>query len=294
MPRSSSPPPPFIARAVQKARRFYLDLNPDLRKDLCVICGGWELCAPHYHLRREGFPYLLIEFVAGGKGQLKFGDTSYALGRGSVFSYGPGDAHTLKTDPSDHLSKYFVGFAGRKALALMKSHAFSPGTCRTAVEPAEVQAAFERILAEGARSTNNTAQITALQLRVLILKLSSTSESCDPHYHSYQSFVRCRTFLDKHFFKVSTARAAAAACHISPAYASRLFACFGRESFYGYLMKKRMAWAAELLDSGQLLVREAAERLEMDAFHFSRVFKRVHGIAPSNFLRRAGNCSREL
>ncbi len=284
----------FIARAVQKARRFYLDLNPDPRKDLSVVCGGWESCAPHYELRREGFPYLLIEFVAGGRGQLQLGRQPYALERGSVFAYGPGYAHTLKTDPTDRLAKYFVGFAGRKARALMRTHALSPGTCRMAAEPDEVQSAFERVLAEGAHAAHHTAEITALQLRVLIFKMSSAGGPVDQHYHAHQSFVRCRAYLDKHFLTTPTAQAAAKACHVSPAYASRLFASFGHGSFYNYLLRRKMIWAAELLDSGQFLVREVAERLGMDAFHFSRVFKRVHGIAPVGFLRRVEECSREL
>ena len=292
---SRSPsPPPFISREVRKARRFYLDLNPDKGQPLCVMCGGWELCEPHYHIRREGFPSLLVEFVAAGRGRLQLGGRTHALGRGSLFAYGPDDPHVLETDPTDCLSKYFVAFVGRKALALLKTHALTPGTCRMAAEPDEVQAAFEQVLAEGARSTRSAARITVLQLQVLFLKMMAVDEPLQHQHQSYQTFVRCRTFLNQHFLTVFTAAEAASACHVDPAYASRLFARYGHGSFYGYLLRRKMVWAADLLDGGRLIVREAADRLGMDPFHFSRVFKRVHGISPASFLRRLENYSRTI
>jgi AraC-like DNA-binding protein len=294
MSPSSSPPPVFISREVQKARRFYLDLSPRKSHGLRVVCGGWELCAPGYHIRRDDFPYHVIEFVAGGQGRLKLGGRTHALGRGSIFAYGSRCPHGLETDPANCLSKYFVGFVGRRALALMKAHALAPGTCRLAAQPEEVQAAFEQVLADGAGPARSAAQITALQFQVLLLKMTFLDQSTRCQHQAYQTFVRCRTFLDDHFLDVTTAKQAASACHVDPAYASRLFARFGDSSFHHYLVRRRMAWAANLLDGGQMIVREAAEKLGMDAFHFSRVFKRVHGISPTSFLRRLESWSREV
>jgi AraC-like DNA-binding protein len=44
-------------------------------------------------------------------------------------------------------------------------------------------------------------------------------------------------------------------------------------------MRLKMNRATELLVDGGLLVKEVAEKLEfVDAFHFSRVFKRFYGL----------------
>ncbi len=80
----------------------------------------------------------------------------------------------------------------------------------------------------------------------------------------------------------------AAACHVSVGHLTRSFLRFGYGSPYRYLTRKKMLHAAALLDSGVLLVREVANRLGLDPFQFSRVFKRVHGISPSDFVRRHG------
>ena len=55
-----------------------------------------------------------------------------------------------------------------------------------------------------------------------------------------------------------------------------------------------MMWAANLLDGGQLIIREVAEKVGMDPFHFSRVFKRIYGMSPASFLARQGRFAREV
>ncbi len=49
-----------------------------------------------------------------------------------------------------------------------------------------------------------------------------------------------------------------------------------------------MMHAATLLDGGGRIVREVAEELGLDPFHFSRVFKRVHGVSPAEFCGGEG------
>ncbi len=94
--------------------------------------------------------------------------------------------------------------------------------------------------------------------------------------------------MDRNFLEVRTIKEVAAACHVSVGHLTRSFLRFGYGSPYRYLTRKKMLHAAALLDSGVLLVREVANRLGLDPFQFSRVFKRVHGISPSDFVRRHG------
>jgi AraC family transcriptional regulator len=71
---------------------------------------------------------------------------------------------------------------------------------------------------------------------------------------------------------------------------SRLHALFTRVlglSPTAYLRRRRMAKAEGLLVGSDLLVREIAARCGWDdEFHFSRMFKRVHGISPLGYRQR--------
>ena len=78
--RPVSSPPDFLSQQVTAARRFYLDLTPRPTKGLTVVCGGWEECAPDYTIDRATFPYLSIEFVAAGRGELLLAGRRHELG----------------------------------------------------------------------------------------------------------------------------------------------------------------------------------------------------------------------
>lgn len=281
-----------MSNQVAEARRFYLETAPRGGGELFVVCGGWERCASDYENRRPGFPYFSLEFVAGGRGTLRINNRTHELARGSVFAYGPRIPHAITTDARERLSKYFVNFSGRGAAAAMKAAGLAPGGCHAVAAVDEVQAAFEQLLFAARRGTRTASRIAALQGQILLLLVAEVRLPNAPQgYPALQTFLRCQRFLDENFRTVSTAEEAAAACHIDPAYLSRLFVRFAGQPPYRFLMRLKMNYAATLLDEKRLLVREAADALAMDPFYFSRAFKRVHGVSPLAFVRsrRAGS-----
>ncbi|WP_221029604.1 AraC family transcriptional regulator [Actomonas aquatica] len=281
--------PPYISHQVQAAKRFYLGTAVGSTSELHASCGGWERTAADYTIRRDTFPWLGIEFVAGGRGTLWFGRRSYPLSRGCLFSYGPGVAHRIESDSRALLSKYYINFGGQQAANLMSAAQMDPGSFRVVDNSEEIESALDLLIAEGGRSRPQAPQIASLQLHILLLKLGQGGAN-DPRSdrRAQQTLRKCLDYIDRHFLAVATAEQIAAACHVSPSHMTRLFGRFGYVSPYDYLVRKKMVHAAELFDSGYLLVREVAERFGMDSFQFSRVFKRVHGLSPSQFLRRHG------
>ncbi|MBE2214310.1 MAG: helix-turn-helix transcriptional regulator [Opitutaceae bacterium] len=281
--------PPYISRQVREATRFYLGSGSAPARDLTVICGGWERTTPDYVIRRDTFPWLAFEFVAGGRGSLVIGGRQHALGRGSCFAYGPGVPHRIESDPRRLLSKYYVNFGGREAANLLSAVMMSPGQSRVVDNPGEIEAALDVMIADGGRPRPQAPMIAELQLHVLLLKLGDEGAAEDAaDRRSRQTLRACLSHIDSHFLELITAEQVAAACHVSPSHMARLFSRFGYAPPYEYLVRRKMVHAAELFDSGYLLVREVAERLDMDPFQFSRVFKRVHGLSPSEFIRRHG------
>jgi len=279
-------PPAFVSHQVSEAKRFYLDLNPPASSLLSVVCGGWERCAPDYRIARRDLPYFCLEYVADGEGELVLNNEKRHLQRGVVFAYGPGHLHSIVTDPERTLSKYYVDFTGSASARLLHENGVNPGVCLEAGDPGRIELAFSRLIEAGTHHGPNQTRIVLLQLEILLLEIAGTRIASPAHGQSYQTFLRCRDHLDAHYLKISTAEEAAAACHLDPAYLSRLFAKYARESPYRYLLRKKMTHAADLLDGGRSIVREVAASLGMDPFHFSRVFKRIFGMSPSAFAHR--------
>src|SRR5262249_11747399 len=107
--RDSSPgrEPAFFSRQISEAQRFYLRLNAPWPEGFNVVCGGSERCASDYHVARDNFPYVGVEFVAGGEGTLNMNGQTFPLMSGAVFAYGPGVAHDLRCRPDNPMTKYF-------------------------------------------------------------------------------------------------------------------------------------------------------------------------------------------
>lgn len=289
MPRAAKILPSFMSRQVADARRFYLEGEGTEKSGTAVVSGGWERTAADYEIRREGFPFLTLEFVAGGRGTLRLKGKEHPLTRGVVFAYGPGLAHEITTDATERLSKYFVNFSGAGAEAAMRAAGIAPGTCHAVAAIDEVQAGFEHLLAAGRRGTPRAARIAALQGQILLLLVAEVRLPSGARAHrARETFLRCRSYLEENFATLATAEEAAAACHVAPAYLSRLFRRFAGQPAYRFLMRLKMHQAAALMEQRQMNVSETADAMGMDPFHFSRAFKRVHGRSPLAFLRSRG------
>ena len=285
MPPFAGALPSFMSKQVAAARRFYFEPPKKQPDRLAVVCGGWERSDRDYAIARPGFRYFGIEFVAGGRGTLKIRGREYPLGRGVVFAYGPGVEHEITTDAKDRLSKYFVDFCGVGAAAAMKTAGIGPGSCLTVASADAVETVFEHLLAAGRRGTSTAARIAALQAEILLcvitdVRLTRGTRSAQAR----QTFLRCRTLIEEQFATLRTAEEVAAACGVAPAYLSRLFRRFAHQPAYQFLIRMKMNEAAAILRRRALNVSETAEALGMDPFHFSRVFKRVHGRSPVSFL----------
>src|SRR5262245_47576984 len=100
MSKLRSPPetaPAFVSAQVTDARRFYLNLKPRATTGLTVVCGGWEECTPDYTIDRKTFPFPSLEFVAAGRGELLLAGKRHELSPGTLFTYGPGVSHRIRT-----------------------------------------------------------------------------------------------------------------------------------------------------------------------------------------------------
>lgn len=278
--------PAFVSRQVMEAERFYLDLNEVPGRSLSVACGGWERCTPDYQVERQDFPFYGVELVTGGKGRLELQGKDYPLKRGTVFTYGPGVPHRITTDKIQRLEKSYVDFSGDGGLDLLRGSGLLPGTCRVLGEVEQAESTMAELIRAAGLSRPHTQRIGGLMLEVLMLQIADATAFEQGQEQSHQNFLKCRRWIDEHFLETSTAEEVAAACHLHPAYLTRLFTRYGNEAPYRYLMRRKMMYAANLLEVGGRIVREVAEQLGMDAFHFSRVFKRVHGVPPSDFARR--------
>lgn len=280
-------PPEFFSLQTREARTFYLDLAPPSDTPLAVVCGGYESCAPDYAIHRSSFPYYSIEFVAQGKGSLILDGETFSLFPGAVFTYGPGVAQDITTDSTDLLEKYFVDFAGSRALELLRQHELGPATFARVYATDQIQGILEDLIRDGLKGTAFSGALCSALLEYLLVTVADSLMPWEarqtPAFATYQ---RCRQHMAAHFGRLKSLEQVARECHVDRAYLCRLFRRYDRQTPYRFLMRLKMNLAAERLQNPGALVKQvAAESGFDDPFHFSRTFKSVFGVSPQAFRR---------
>ena len=279
--------PEFFSPQVSAARRFYLDLNPARSQPLVVVSGGREHCTPDYVIHRDAFPFHSIEYVARGRGTVTLNGRSHELQAGRIFSYGPGVQHDIQADPADPPVKYFVDFAGKRAPRLLAQGSLRPGSVRQILPPNELENIFDELIGVGQRASQQSQVLCGKLLECLLLKIAAASAPFEGvETLAYSTYQDCRQHIQKHFRTLRTLQQIARECHANDAYLCRLFQRYDHQSPYQFLMRLKMNDAADQLHLPGALVKQVAEQAGFgDAFHFSRAFKKVFGLAPDDFRR---------
>ena len=281
--------PYFVSTQVTEARRYFLDLIPKTASKIVVVCGGCERMRSDYVVDRSTFPFFVLEFVAEGSGTVELAGRHYRLRAGMSYSYGPGVSHVIRNDSARPMLKYYVAFAGSEAKRLLDESPLHVGRAVQVSSPKEIVELYEILQREGTSETEYGARICAALVPVLIMKIT---ERAVPYAvgesRALATYHRAKHWIERHYVHLRTVEQAAQACHIEVAYLSRLFQRFGHTTPYRFIMRLKMNRATELLVDGGMLVKEVAAKLEFaDAFHFSRVFKRLYGLPPGRFIKHS-------
>ena len=277
---------PFISKQVASGEYYFLDLHPKTGAAGTVVCGGLERCAPDYRIARDRFRYHSVEYVVSGRGELGVNGRRFPLRSGAVFHYGPSTPHEIVTDPARPLVKYFVDFCGPRFTRLLRDHPLSAHEPRLPAPASRIGELFEQLQRNGRDTGGNAQAVCACLLEILLLQTAERALAPDDAESPAQTtYQRCRTLIEARFLELSTLRDTAEACHINAPYLCRLFKRYGSEPPYRYLIRLKMRHAADLLSGPHALIKQAAKATGFaDPYHFSRVFKKVYGASPRDFL----------
>jgi AraC-like DNA-binding protein len=280
--------PDFFSAQIVTARRFYLDLHPNLNKRISVVCAGNEHCTPDYHIHRSGFRYFSLEFVARGEGVVRLGRSAeaHAVSTGSVFVYGPRIAHDIQSSAKAPLVKYFVSLLGRSARKLLRAPA--PGQLIQTSAPQEILSLLEDLISAGLRRTQYRQEICDVLTEHLLLRIAETAVPAGTlGTQAFDTYVRCREMIEGQYMQWQDLAQIAERCQVDEAYLCRLFGRFDHVSPWQYVIWLRMRQAAERLQTPGKRVRDVADELGFsDPFQFSRSFRKVFGVSPVQFMKR--------
>ena len=250
--------------------------------------AGYEECAEDYKIERSQFPFWIMEFIVGGHGYYKQDKQRQTLTHGSVFVYGPEMTFSFWNDQERPFKKYFLVSGEGQLPTLWKAAGFVPGKVRKLISSYNVIATFDQLLDERQSNDAQTPQVVAALQDLLFAQITRHHKiGSDGNSGSAQAYKIALELLQRDYRQLSSLADLAKRSGYSAEYLCRVFRKYHGVTPYQVLLERKMTAAWKLLRDGELQISSVANELGYeDSLHFSRVFRKVMGCAPSHVRPR--------
>jgi len=288
MPDADQAPSGFLSVQIRRGRYLFMEAQRSSGADL--VCAGWEECERDYVIEREDFRFHAVELLTAGAWEVKTGGGWKPAAVGTVLSYGPQAPIGIRARGQGPHWKYFADFRGAHSTALLRAARLDRRRVRRMADPGAAADLYEQMLRCSGLRPADRARLAGLLLRALLERVGAEREAGPgATTQSRAAYERCRDHLLENYPSIKRLGAAARKCHLTPEYFSRLFRQHTGQTAAQFLVRLRMDHAAKLLQSPGTSVKSAGLAVGYsDPYHFSRVFKRTHGVSPRSFGQRAG------
>lgn len=240
-----------------------------------------------------------ISYVISGTATYNVNNSIYKLKKGDFLIFNPGVYHEEMLSPGEEVHELHLGIDNIYIDGLPKNYLLkenSPSLVRLEKYGDE----FHHIINEIVTEMNNNQPgfdilLKSYCMRLIVLLLRETycdGEKQKPSPLSFKSSEKStivRTiiaYMNNNYNEDISLDKMAKATYLSPVYISKIFKEETGYSPINYLISIRLQKSRQLLESGNISVKEAAERVGYkDAYYFSKLFKKYYGFSPSRLIK---------
>ena len=236
------------------------------------------------HTLRQPFFFTAYRLclVTNGTATLKINNSEYSLTRGCIYVTYPAYLHTI--DASDDFDFMYISFIGDGAAPLLEDMNITMDAPIFYGNERFIDFWFKSII------SINPANINTLTEAVLLYTISflgGNSNQFSADENNEQLLGIMVKYIDAHYTNPDISLSSLSKnLSYSEKYLSNVFTKSMGESFRHYVTRLRIGLSVELIKQGADSVFEIAEKCGFnDSFYFSKVFKKVMGVSPSEYIK---------
>lgn len=243
-------------------------VSPGAWEEVRPVIYGYEECMPGHFFGPAVRHYYLLHYVYDGEGWLQKAGQTYKVETGDVFVIRPDEITTYGTGKDNPWKYAWLGFvSGMRIPALDEAVLRKSALAQTFL-----------YIRDHCADDEMDGKIYSLTYDLVwrLTKQNRTTKSATDSYAGY-----ARAYLENAYMTDVSIQSIADSLHIDRRYLTRQFTQAYGVSPQSYLMQLRMDQAARFLEKGCSVAATAQMVGFKDLPNFSRHFKRIYGISPS-------------
>ncbi|TVY08674.1 helix-turn-helix domain-containing protein [Paenibacillus cremeus] len=253
------------------------------------VTSSWKYNFPVTDVNR-------LYFIREGEGWIRVRNRLYQPSPGQLLLLPAGVRLSMGPQNENPFGKYWCHFTATVGEVNL-FQLFDLPHCIDVANEAALEKQFQALI----ELYNNPTLTAPLRIKSLLLEMvSDYMEASLEQEHQRGQELRLATaseaakintvlqYMEEHLQEQMTVEELARLVHFHPNYFMQYFKTMLGLSPIAYINRKRMDKAKELLTSSTLSVTDIAERVGMELYYFSRLFKKQTSLSPSEYRKYSG------
>lgn len=262
---------------------FYVNRN-FTNRELNILSAGRHINIPPYVSHQENYNSYSMHYILKGEGTLRYDDKSVTLKEGDVFLLFPDCDYYYETSITDPWDYIWVEFLGQNADYIIRGTEFSKEKPYL-LERFDLKEHFKNIIAH--KGTFDSHRFAMLgYLYILLSKLIVTPANNKDR----ETLTIALEYIKNHYSEDITVDKLAFATKISRDYLCKVFMNELNTIPSSYIVRYRIYESLYLLSNTKHTIAKISTMVGFyDQFHFSKSFKKILGMTPSQYRKNLGD-----